>query len=136
MLVKKSEFPFFPTLVDDIFREFSTTNSTLPAVNIKEDENAFSVEVAVPGLAKEDIKINIENNVLTISSERKSENEEKKENYTRREYSYQSFKRSFKLPKDTVDTDNISASHVNGELTITIPKMEKVAPKAKMIAIE
>ena len=136
MLVKRSDFPFFPTLVDDIFRDFSKTNSTLPAVNIKEDENSFSVEVAVPGLAKEDIKINVENNVLTISSEKKVENEEINENYTRKEYSYQSFKRSFNLPKDIVDSEAIAANYNNGELIITVPKIEKVAPKAKMIEIK
>lgn len=136
MLVKSSDFPFFPTLMDDIFRDFSDSNDTLPAVNIKEDETSFMVEVAVPGLAKDDININVENNVLTISSEKKAENEETKENYTRKEYSYQSFKRSFNLPKDIVDSDKIEAAHVNGELKITIPKVEKVAPKAKMIEIQ
>ena len=136
MLVKRSDFPFFPTLVDDIFRDFSKSNNSLPAVNIKEDENTFSVEVAVPGFAKEDIAINVENNVLTISSEKELENNEEKENYTRKEYSYSSFKRSFNLPKEIVDTDKISASHINGELIITIPKIEKVEPKAKMIEIK
>ena len=136
MLVRKTDYPFFPTLVDDIFRDFSKSNSTLPAVNIKEDNTSFSVEVAVPGLSKEDININVENNVLTISSEKKVQNEEIKENYTRKEYSYQSFKRSFNLPKDIVDSDAIAANYNNGELIITVPKVEKVVPKAKMIEIQ
>ena len=136
MLVRKTDYPFFPTLVDDIFRDFSKSNSTLPAVNIKEDNTSFSVEVAVPGLSKEDININVENNVLTISSEKKVQNEEIKENYTRKEYSYQSFKRSFNLPKDIVDSDAIAANYNNGELIITVPKVEKVVPKTKMIEIQ
>jgi len=136
MLVKRSEFPFFPTLVDDIFRDFSKSSTTLPAVNIKEDENSFILEVAVPGLVKEDININVEDNILTISSEKKVENEEIKDKYTRKEYSYRSFKRSFNLPKETVDSDAISANHINGELIITVPKVKIVEPKAKMIEIQ
>ena len=136
MIAKKSDFPFFPTLVDEIFRDFSTTKSTLPAVNIIETENFFSVEVAIPGLSKEDVKINVENNVLTISSEKKTKKENTADNYTRKEYSYTSFKRSFNLPKDIIDSNKISAAHKNGELIITVPKIEKVVPKAKLIEIQ
>jgi HSP20 family protein len=93
------------------------------------------VSFAAPGLKKEDFKINLENNVLTISSEQKSEKEDKKEGeYTRKEYNYQSFMRSFTLP-ETVEPDAIEAKYEQGELTIAIPKKEKAIPAAKQIAI-
>ncbi len=136
MITKRSDFSFFPTLVDDIFRDFSNASDTLPAVNIKEDDTAFTVEVAIPGMNKEDININLENNVLTISSEQQSEHKDSKENYTRREYSYRSFKRSFNLPKTKVNSEAITANYKNGELMIVIPKVEKVEPKSKMIEIK
>ena len=98
-------------MVDDIFRDFSKSNTTLPAVNIKEEEKSFEIEVAVPGLAKKDIKINVENNVLTISSEKKEDKGETKDNYTRKEYSYKAFSRSFNLPKEVIDIDAITAKN-------------------------
>ena len=136
MLVKRSDFSFLPSLMDDIFNDFSKSTTSSPAVNIKENDNAFVVEVAVPGLSKEDIKVNVENNVLTIASENHNSSEESNDNYTRKEYSYQSFKRSFNLPKDRINSEAIAANYQNGELIITLPKMEKVAPKAKLIEIQ
>lgn len=142
MLVKSTGVPVFPTLLDDFFRDwsatnFSDTNTTLPAVNIKENEDQFTVEVAVPGVDKNDFQIDLDNNILTISSEKKAENEEVKDNYTRREYSYQSFKRSFTLPKNVVDSDKIAATYKNGELVIAIPKREEAKPKpARLIEVK
>jgi HSP20 family protein len=117
-------------------RHFSDTNTTLPAVNIKENADAFMVEMAAPGMAKEDFKIELNNDLLTISSEKKNEKETKEgETYTRREYSYQSFSRSFTLP-NTVDGEKISAKYENGVLSIEIPKKEEAKPKpAKQISI-
>jgi HSP20 family protein len=117
-------------------RHYSDTNTTLPAVNIKENTDAFEVEMAAPGMAKDDFKIELNNDLLTISSEKKNESEIKEgETYTRREYSYQSFSRSFNLPK-TIDAEKISAKYENGILSITIPKREEAKPKpVKQISI-
>ncbi|MCB0485424.1 MAG: Hsp20/alpha crystallin family protein [Flavobacteriaceae bacterium] len=142
MLVKSTGIPVFPTLLDDFFRDWSTTNfsetnTTLPAVNIRENDDQFTVEVAVPGMEKEDFQIDLDNNILTISSEKKIENEETNDKYTRKEYSYQSFKRSFTLPKNVVDSDKIAATYKNGELVIAIPKKEEAKPKpARLIEVK
>jgi HSP20 family protein len=146
MLARRNEsLPAFTRLFGDLFdREmfdwnnfnYSDTNTTLPAVNIKDTPEHFVVEVAVPGMDKKDFKINLKDNVLTISSERKEEEEKREGNYTRREYSYQSFCRSFTLPDNIVDSDKISAKYENGELLITIPKREEAKPKGpRMIDI-
>lgn len=147
MLARRNEsLPAFTRLFGDLFdREmfdwnsfnYSDTNTTLPAVNIKDTPEHFVVEVAVPGMDKKDFKINLKDNVLTISSERKREEEKTEGNYTRREYSYQSFCRSFTLPDNIVDSDKISAKYENGELMITIPKREEAKPKEpRMIEIK
>ena len=110
--------------------------ATLPAVNIKENADAFKVEMAVPGFDKKDFKINLDHNVLTIASEKKVENEHKNgERYTCREYSYQSFSRSFTLP-EAANGDKISAKYENGILNVEIPKREEAKPKPmRQIAI-
>jgi HSP20 family protein len=144
--MRRSDYlPVWANLVNSFFnndladwssRHYSDTNTTLPAVNIKENTDAFEVEMATPGMAKDDFKIELNNDLLTISSEKKNESEIKEgETYTRREYSYQSFSRSFNLPK-TVDAEKISAKYENGILSITIPKKEEVKPKpVKQISI-
>ena len=110
-------------------RNFSDTNTTLPSVNIKENTEAFEVEMAVPGLEKEDFNIELNNDLLTISSEKKIENECKEgEKVTKREFSYQSFSRSFSLPL-TVEHDKIHASYKKGILNVVIPKREEAKPK-------
>lgn len=134
-LVRKNKAfnPFFDEAFGDLFRsdmrEPRFNKTTLPSVNIKEDEVSYSLELAVPGLNKKDIKVELDEDVLTISSETKSENEEKKENYSRREFSYSSFKRSFSLPKDTVDAESIEASCDSGILYVTLPKRKEVLNK-------
>jgi len=145
MLIKRSEaLPTFSNFFGDFFDKafsdwtntnFSITNTTLPAVNIKETKDDFIVTMAVPGMNKKDFKIDLNDNLLTISSERKEEKKEKDDNYTRREYSYQSFSRSFNLPKNVVNEDKISAKYENGELHISIPKKEEAKPK-KPLQIE
>lgn len=117
-------------------RHFSNTNTTLPSVNIKESSEAFEVEMAAPGLTKKDFRIDLHNNLLTISSEKESESKSKEDgNYSRHEFSYQSFNRSFNLP-NMVDNDKIKAKYDNGILTVHIPKKEEAKPKpAKQIAI-
>lgn len=142
MLVNGNGVILAPSIFDDFLKDwslsnYSDTNTTLPAVNIRENENEFTVEVAVPGMNKEDFKINVENNILTISSEKTIENEDSNDRYTRKEFSYQSFERSFNLPKDVVENDKITASYKNGELRITIPKKEEAKPTPpKLIEIK
>lgn len=135
----------FPGLFDRFFendmfdwsnRNYSDTNTTLPSVNIKEDSEGYKVEMAAPGFDKKDFRIEINNDLLTISSEKKIEKETNdKEQFTRREFSYQSFSRSFSLP-GTVENDKISAKYENGILKIDIPKREEAKPKpVRRIAI-
>jgi len=131
-----------PSFVEEFFntempyswnRNWATIST--PAVNIIEGKDEFRIEVAAPGLHKEDFKINLENDQLTISANKEVKKEENEETYTRREFSYSSFSRSFTLP-DTVDGDKIKASHQNGILTIHVPKKEEAKPKpAREIAI-
>ena len=118
-------------------RNFSNTNTTLPAVNIKEDEDGFEVEMSAPGFEKGDFKIELNNSLLTISSEKKIENETKDgQQFTRKEFSYQSFSRSFTLPK-TVEGEMIKAKYENGVLSVSIPKKEEAKPKpVKQIEIK
>lgn len=116
---------------------FSMTNTTLPSLNIKENKDSFFVEVAAPGFEKSDFKIELNNDLLTISSEKKLNNEVKDgERITKQEFSYQSFSRSFSLP-ELVDDEKISAKYENGILSITIPKKEEAKPKSpKLISIK
>lgn len=128
-----------PSLFDRFFendlfdwstRNFSNTNTTLPSVNIKEDKDGFDVEMAAPGFEKQDFKVELNNNVLTISSEKKIENEIREgQRFTRQEFSFQSFSRSFTLP-NSVESDQIVAHYENGILKVVIPKKEEAKPKA------
>jgi len=106
-----------------------------PAVNVSDNEKSYDVEVAAPGMNKEDFKVAVDNGVLTISSEKETETEETKDNYTRKEFSYSSFSRSFGLPEN-VDDKKIKAKYDNGILRITIPKTKVEKKEAsKTIAI-
>lgn len=135
-----------PNLFDDFLSRdlfdwgssnFSMSGTTIPAVNVKETAETFEVEVAAPGMKKEDFKVELNNNMLTISSEHKKENEEKDgERFTRKEFSYQTFQRSFQLSREAVDADNIQAKYENGVLRLIIPKREEVKQKpARLINI-
>lgn len=149
-LVKKSDptlLPNFPRLFDDFFtrelfdwsgRNFSLTNTTVPAVNIVESKDAFMVEMAAPGMSKKDFHIELENEVLKISSEKEvQETLPENDRYTRREFSYQSFQRSFHLPKTIVDLSKIKAKYEDGILRVTIPKREEAKALApRTIAIQ
>jgi len=140
LLVKNSNQ--LPSLFDRFFdgelfdwnnRNFSNTNTTLPSVNIKEDQDKFTVEVAAPGFDKSDFKLELNHNSLTISSEKKVENETKEgEVFTKREFSYQSFTRSFTLPQ-IADGERIEAGYDNGILTVAIPKKEEAKPKPSRV---
>jgi HSP20 family protein len=139
-LMKRSQnwYPIFPSFFDKFFEgnlmdwnnsNFSSTDTTLPAVNVKENNDAFMIEVAAPGMTKEDFNLNYDNGRLTISSERKNEKKDEGENYTRREFSYQSFQRSFTVPENVISGDKISANYKDGILIINLPKREEVKPK-------
>lgn len=139
-------FPSFPSLMEKLFdgemmdwntRNYAGSNSTLPAVNIKENDDEYQIEVAAPGLKKDDFKLNYDNGMLTISSEKKNEKEEKdQDRVTRREFSYQSFQRSFSISENVVNADKIAAKYKDGILHVTLPKREEVKPKPpKQIAI-
>ncbi len=134
-LVRFTGNPLLDRLFDsDVFdwtnKNYSKTNTTLPSVNVKENDDRFAIEVAVPGFNKNDFKIEIHNDQLSISSEKEESSESKEENehYTKREFSYQSFCRSFNLPQ-TADAEKIDASYENGILTVVIPKKEEAKPK-------
>ncbi|HLN52849.1 MAG TPA: Hsp20/alpha crystallin family protein [Lentimicrobium sp.] len=139
----RKEKRFFPSIIDEFFgRDFMPdlfefqTGINMPSVNIVEGKNDYKIEVAAPGLDKNDFKISLDNNVLTISSEREEKDERNDERYMRREFSYFSFKRSFSLPQ-SVDPSNISATHNNGILNISIPKHEDAKEKpARQIEIK
>jgi HSP20 family protein len=136
-LAKRTER--LPSFFEDFFNKplldlfdggFSGRTMNVPAVNITERKDDYMVSLAAPGLKKEDFKINLEVNMLTISSEKEEKNEEKDEKYTRQEYSYSSFERSFTLP-DEVNQDKIDAHYEDGVLNLVLPKKEE----AKRMAI-
>lgn len=141
-LIKRNETGWLPSVIDDMFKNDwlgGTTNvnsigTSIPAVNIRETEDSFSVEVAAPGKVKEDFNIELDNDVLTISSEAKKEAEKTEEQgrFTRREFSYSNFRRAFSLP-DSVDSSKISATYKNGVLEIALPKKEEAKVQAKRL---
>lgn len=110
-------------------------DSSLPKVNISEDDHNYFVELSAPGYAKEDIKVNMENNTLTVSAEVKSENKEEGKTYSRREYRMSSFSRSFHLPEDVQD-DKIQAGYENGILKLELPKKEEEKTIKKNIEVK
>jgi len=136
----------YPSLLNDFFnRDFwnwdsrSLTGTTLPPVNVRETKDDFVVEMAAPGMKKDDFTVELDGNLLTISSEKENEQNEgdQESNYSRREYSYTSFSRSFQLPKDVVEEEFIKAKYTDGVLHLTIPKKEKAKQKPpKKITIE
>merc|ERR1711976_17879 len=131
---KQSLIPTFTNVLDNIFNDdffnARTFPTNAPAFNIKEEANGFAIELAAPGLNKEDFNIELKNGLLSISTEKKVEDKEEKENYIRKGFSYQSFKRSFQLPK-TVDATKVGANYENGVLTLSLPKKEEAKELAK-----
>lgn len=129
---KKHRLPWYDTmftdllgtdrlLTNDIFME----NKWIPAMNIIEDEKHFAIDVAAPGFTKKDFEISIENGILHISAENKEEIEEKKEDYTRREFNYNSFSRSFTLPENINEDEKIDATYKHGILKIVLAKLHE-----------
>ena len=104
----------------------------MPASNIRVSEDTYTIDLAAPGLEKGDFKIKLDNNLLTISSEKKDEKNNESEKYTRKEFQYSTFKRSWNLP-ETVDTDAISASYNNGILSVILPKKQEVVKNTNKV---
>lgn len=134
-----------PSLFNDFFKPWNEWLSegstwekvmTVPAVNVSEKDGFYQVELAAPGLSKEDFDINVEGNMLNISSEKEETKEEKEDKYTRKEYNYSSFSRSFTMPED-VRQEAIEATYENGVLNIRLPKIEtpKKGTLQKTIAV-
>jgi HSP20 family protein len=140
-------FPVLPGLIEDFFNSDLNDSSvfnwkgfdaTIPAVNIVENNDAYKIEVAAPGMKRENFKIEFENNILTIAShlENKVEESDDNKNFTRREFSYKSFQRTFSLPENKVEGEKIFAKYVDGILHITIPKREEAKVKpARQITV-
>jgi HSP20 family protein len=127
----------FPSLMDDFFGSnlFDTDNGdrgTLPSVNVREGSDDFHIEVAAPGMKRDDFHVELDGNVLTISSEKEEnrEDRDKDGNYTRREFSYQSFRRSFTLPQNRIKGEGIRAKYTDGILHVTVPKSEEGKTRA------
>jgi HSP20 family protein len=128
--------PHFSTAFDSFLgKEWNETFApalfggyNVPAVNIAENEGGFRIELAAPGLKKEDLKLNLERNVLTISAQKEVVAEQNTEKYTRKEFSFNSFNRSFTLPQ-SVDIEQIGAVYENGVLNVTLPKKEEAKTK-------
>lgn len=136
-LIKRSEWPlvsgswlndFFDT--DRFFDADVFRGQSVPAVNVKETDNAYEIEVAAPGLTKKDFNITVDNRMLTIASEKEETKEETEKNYTRREFSYTSFSRSFTLPENVKEED-VKASYEDGILKLSVPKKTITQPKLK-----
>jgi HSP20 family protein len=130
--------PFFNDVFDSILNDSFLGDklvARIPAVNISETKNEFQVELAVPGLKKEDFKISLDKNVLTVSSEKKTENVEEGKKFSKREYSYNSFSRSFTLP-ESADHSKIEADYADGILTLTITKKEEAKFQSREIAVK
>jgi len=130
--------PGFNDVFDSIFNDTFFNDrmiSRVPAVNISESENNYHVELAAPGLKKEDFKLNLERNQLNISVEQSAEHEDNQKNYSKREYSFSSFVRSFTLP-DSADHGRIEASYTDGILRIDIAKREEAKAVRRQIEIK
>lgn len=134
-LIRK-QAPFFPSLIDDFINQdwnLKTPSSiTLPAVNIKDLEAQFEIELAVPGMKKSDFEIEVEDGLLSISSSLEEEQVTEKGKFTRREFSYNSFKRTFTIP-DSVDPSNIEAQYSDGVLQLRLPKRKESLPQPKKL---
>lgn len=143
VLTRRSETT--PTLFDDFFKPLNEWlgNSgffgpvmNIPAINITEEKNDYRVSMAVPGLKKEDLKIDVSGNILTISSEKETNQEDNDKKFTRKEYNYSSFSRSLTLP-DEINKEKIEAKYEDGLLKIVLPrKQEAITAATKQIAVD
>jgi len=134
----------FPTVFDDFFKPWNEwfdksmfgRTMNVPAVNITEQDNQYMVTLAAPGLKKDDFKIDVDGNIITISTEKEETKEEKEKSYTRKEYNYSTFSRSFTLPEE-INKEKIEAKYENGELHISLPRKEEARKNlSKHIAVK
>lgn len=135
-IVKRNDV-LFPSFMNEMFKPdwfggIDNSRQSRPAINIIENEKDFELQLAVPGRLKEDFEITVDANVLTVSAENKMENKDEALNFTRREITFNAFKRAFTLP-DTVNVDDINADYVNGILKFVLPKKEEALPKPKRV---
>ena len=135
-LIRKQP-PFFPSLIDDFINtdwnlKVPSFSGTVPAVNIKVLDSQFEIELAVPGMKKDDFEIEVEDGVLSISSTQEEEQVNEKGKFTRREFSYSSFRRSFTLP-DSVNPTKIDATYKEGVLLVLLPKHKEAQPQPKKL---
>ncbi len=135
-LIKRHN-PWFPSLADDFFKNDWNSNvpsfsTTIPAVNIKEADTHFEIALAVPGKKKDDFEIDVEDNLLSIASQEKEEKTSEDGKFTRREFSYNSFRRSFTIP-ESVDVTKIDAQYSSGVLTVSLPKRAEAQPQPKKL---
>jgi HSP20 family protein len=135
-LIRKQP-PFFPLLIDDFINtdwnlKVPTFSGTVPAVNVKELDSQFEIELAVPGMKKDDFEIEVEDGVLSISSTQEEEQVNEKGKFTRREFSYSTFRRSFTLP-DSVNPTKIDATYKEGVLLVLLPKHKEAQPQPKKL---
>jgi HSP20 family protein len=141
MLVKVNNRPLnrgFNSIFDELFNDLPVkmeSRLNFPPVNIHENENGYELELSVPGRSKEDFKVSVEKGLLTISFEKKEENKVEGQKTLRREFSFQSFTRSFNLDEN-VDADNIQAKYENGILHLALPRKEQAKPAKKEISIQ
>ncbi len=139
MSIIKSNLRNWPTLSDffdnNWLRDRFETGDWMPAVNVIQNDDNYELELAAPGYKKEDIKIGVENGVMTVSAESSSEKEEKEKNYTRKEFSSSSFSKSFTLPENASE-DAINAEYKDGVLKITLEKSKKSIPPKKEISVK
>ena len=133
-LVRRHTNPLFPSLLDEFFGTSfpvtSATSRTVPSVNVSETDTSFEVAIAAPGKTRKDFNVELDDHVLTVSSETSHEDQQSSAQYTRKEFSYDSFQRSFRLP-DTIDTAGIKAKYDNGILNIALPKLKEAIPEPK-----
>ena len=135
-LIKRTDWPRGNSLLADLFdndRFFASpwlSGRNMPAVNIRENENNYEVELAVPGYDKKDFEISIDNGLLTVSAEKSDETEKKEDNYTRREFGFSSFSRSFNLPTN-INEENVDAKYADGVLKLTFAKKQETNGKSR-----
>lgn len=131
-------FPSVNSLFDDILSRNNWPSRevevSIPAVNVSESDDAYTLELVAPGKSKEDFNIQVKNNSLIISSETEHSEEEETKQYTRKEYNFSSFRRQFQLPPNATD-EHITANYENGLLTVTVPKQQKSLVEGKSIQV-
>lgn len=145
MKSNNSLFPAFPSFMEDFFMrdllggnngELKTSPNTLPAVNFSESNDAYVIELAAPGMKRGDFQVELDQHILTVSSARENKSENRQGTYTRKEFNYQRFQRSFALPENKIEGEKINARYSDGILYITVPKKEEAKVKPpKQIAI-